>query len=181
MAIALHWAIAAMILVNVPLGLLHDWIEESFGYSAIWIHKSTGMTVLALSLARLGWRLAHPPPPPAATLAAWERAASRTVHWALYALMIALPVTGLIRSSAGPYPLTWFELFDVPKLPVEKGSPLAEAAASAHDWMGWAMAVLALLHIGAALRHRFLLGDEVLARMLPRLRPRPADGQAPVT
>lgn len=164
-AILLHWSIALLVLANLPLGLLHDWIERNFT-SLMWIHKSIGMTILLLTVGRIGWRLTHRPPPFPRHLRRWERTAARTVHLGFYLLLLALPVTGLIRSSAGPYPLHWFALFDVPKLPVAEGGALARFAASAHDWMGWTMAALAALHIAAALRHHFLLRDRVLRRMI---------------
>ncbi len=123
--------------------------------------------MLALSLARIGWRLTHRPPPLPATLAPWRAASSRVVHAAFYVLMIALPLTGWLRTSPNAYPFSWFGLFDVPKFPIERGSAEAAAAAAAHEAFGWAMLLLALLHIAAALHHRFVLRDRVFARMAP--------------
>lgn len=168
-AIFLHWAIAALILVNVPIGLFNEWIE-TLGASTMWLHKSIGLTVLLLSLVRLGWRLAHRPPPLPEQLPGWRSAAARIVHRLFYALMILVPLSGWIRTSAGSYPLTWFALFDVPKFPVERGSPEAAAAATAHEILAWSMIALILLHVAAALHHHFVLRDRVLARMLPRPR-----------
>ena len=167
LAITFHWAIAILVLINIPLGFLHDVIEKATGYSAMWIHKSIGITVLVLSVGRVGWRLAHRPPPLPGHLSRWEAAAAGVTHTTFYVLLLALPLTGWIRSSAGSYPLTWFGLVDIAKLPVEKGSSLAMGGATAHDLLSWLMAALVALHLAAVLRHRLVLGDAVLARMLP--------------
>lgn len=166
-AIAFHWTIAVLVLANLPLGLLHDWIERNLDYSAMWIHKSIGLTVLVLTIGRIGWRLAHRPPPLPPGFARWEAAAAATVHISFYVVLLALPITGLVRSSGGPYPLTWFGLFDVPKLPVTEDGAADRLASALHDRLGWLMLGLAVLHIAAAVRHRFWLKDKVLERMLP--------------
>lgn len=159
----LHWTIGGLIIVNLALGILHDPIGESF--PAMPIHKSIGFVVLALSLFRLFWRITHPAPPLPAAMPGWERFSAHALHWVFYALMIVLPVTGWIFSSAGKYPLEFFWLFDIPKLAVEKGSGLAEGTHNAHVVFGYAWAGLLVLHVGAALRHHFILKDTILTRM----------------
>lgn len=160
---SLHWTIGALIIVNLILGIGHDPLGEIL--PAMPIHKAIGMTVLALSLVRLGWRLTHPAPPFPAHMAAWERGAAQAMHWLFYGLMIALPMTGWIFSSAGKYPISWFGLFEIPKLAVEKGSALAEVTHEAHEILGYAWAALLLIHVGAALRHHFVVEDGLMARM----------------
>jgi len=164
-AIILHWTIGLLILANIPLGLFADAIEDALGASIIWIHKSIGLTVLLLSLARLAWRLGHAPPPLPRAIAGWRKAASRAVHALLYGLMILVPLTGWLRVSAGRYPLIWFGLFDVPKFPVAPGSTAAHVASRAHDFSSWALIALALLHIAAALHHQFGLRDGLIGRL----------------
>jgi cytochrome b561 len=158
-----HWTIGVLVLVNLVLGLGHDVLK---GFPVMPIHKAIGLTVLVLTLGRIAWRLAHRPPPLPAGTARWERPAALTVHWLLYALMIVMPVTGWIMSSAGPYPLSWFGLFDVPKFDVAKGSAFAEASHEGHELLGYLMLALALVHIAAALRHHFIRRDTILARMI---------------
>jgi cytochrome b561 len=165
-AIALHWAIAALILANLPIGFFNEAIETASGASPMWLHKSIGLTVLALSIARVAWRLTHRPPPLPETVVGWRVGASRAVHRAFYALILLVPLTGWLRTSAGTYPLTWFELVDIPKFDIARGSLEARLAASAHEVLAWAMLALVLLHVAAALHHHFLLRDEVLRRML---------------
>ncbi len=160
-----HWVIAAMIVANLAIGLLHDSV---LGF-AFPIHKALGMTVLALTAARVAWRLTHHAPPLPAHTPAWERGAAHATHWALYALMIAMPVTGwmMASGSAQRRPLTWFNLFDIPYLPI--GPAVGGVGHEAHGILGWLMLALVVLHVGAALRHRFILRDGVLARMAPAL------------
>lgn len=168
-AIAFHWTIAALVLINLAIGLFHDAMPRGWGVMPI--HKAIGITVLVLSLGRLAWRLSHRPPPFAPETAAWERASARLVHASFYVLMIVLPLSGWAMSSYGepsPRPLTWFGLFDIPYLPVDKA--MAGAAGDAHELLGYVMAALLVLHVAAALRHHLILRDATLARMAPILR-----------
>lgn len=164
-AIALHWTIGLLILANIPLGLFADAAEDAFGASTMWIHKSLGLTVLLLSLARLAWRIGHAPPPLPRSTAGWRNATSRIAHALLYVLMILVPLTGWVRVSASRYPLQWFGLVDVPKFPAAPGSTAAHVASGAHDVSSWALTALALLHIAAALHHQLILRDGLLRRI----------------
>jgi cytochrome b561 len=130
------------------------------------VHKSIGLTILVLTLVRIGWRLTHTPPALPADMPSWQVLLAKGTHWLFYVLLVAVPLSGWIFSSAGPYPLNWFGLFDIPKLAVEKGSMLAEAAHEGHEIMGQFFIPLLLLHVGAALYHHFRLKDGVLRRML---------------
>lgn len=160
---SLHWTIGGLIIVNLVLGVFHEAIPE--GYPVMDIHKSIGFLVLALGLFRLFWRLTHPAPPLPAAMPGWEKLAAHGLHWIFYALIIILPVTGWIFSSAGKWPLHFFWLFDIPKFAVEKGSPLAIGTHNAHVVFGFAWIGLLLIHVGAALRHHFILKDGILTRM----------------
>ena len=166
-AIALHWAIALLLLANWPLGYFGEAIEERLGASLVWLHKSIGLTVLALSLVRLAWRLAHKPPP-LPPMSQWRAAASRISHAGLYLLMILVPLSGWLRTSPGRYPLTWFELVELPKFPISRGSPEAALASAAHTWLAWAMLALVIVHVAAALHHQMRLRDGLMLRMHPR-------------
>lgn len=162
-AIAFHWTIALLIIANLAIGLLH----ESLLKGTMGLHKSIGLTVLILTFGRVAWRLAHRPPPLPGNIAPLERGAAHAVHWALYALMLAMPLTGWAMVSGGPVrrPLNWFGLFDVPYLPV--GPATSDSAGETHELLAWLMIALVVIHVAAALRHRFILKDQVLARMLP--------------
>jgi cytochrome b561 len=163
-AIWFHWSIALLVLANLALGLLHESLFDGIGW-VMPIHKSIGLTVLALTLGRIAWRLTHRPPPHPSTMPAWERAAAGTTHFLFYVLMLALPLSGwaMVSGSAKRRPLEFFGLFDVPYLPV--GPSVGSAAGNAHGLLGWIMLALVLLHVAAALRHHFVLRDGVLGRM----------------
>jgi cytochrome b561 len=166
-AIAFHWAIAVLILINWPLGNFAEAIEAGFGGNVVPVHKSIGLTVLALSIARLGWRLGHPPPPLPPSLPRWRARMAGAVHAGLYLLIIAVPIAGWLRTSPNAYPLKWFGLVELPKFPIEKGSAAAEAASTGHALLAWALLLLAAVHVAAALHHHFRMRDAVLRRMLP--------------
>jgi cytochrome b561 len=160
---SLHWAMAALVLFNLAGGLLHDALEDVVQIMPI--HKATGILILALTLIRIGWRLAHRPPPLPPLTPRIERIAAHAVHITLYALMLAMPMTGWIMSSAGQNPISFFGLFDVPKFAVTREDPIRGLAHDGHGLLGWLMLALAALHIAAALRHHLILKDGVLRRM----------------
>lgn len=189
-AIVLHWAIAAAILFNIPLGFwMHEQAEEGLAsegvFAAFQLHKSIGLAVLGLSLARLMWRLANPPPALPAHMPAWERFAAKATHWAFYALMIGLPLSGWVFVSAGwslhedaslAVPTRFFGLIDVPALfglpdaSEDLRAVVAAISFQAHALMAWTAVGLAALHVLAALKHHVFDKDEVLAHMIPGLR-----------
>ncbi|MGJ3627627.1 cytochrome b [Sphingomonas sp. MMS24-JH45] len=167
MAIAFHWTIALLVAVNLASGLGGDAVPA---LGALFpLHKAIGITVLVLTLGRVAWRLMHRPPPLPADTPAWERAAAHGTHWALYVLLIAMPLSGWAMASSPERrrPLTWFGAFDIPYLPVSPAG--ARFGHEAHELLGWVMAALVALHVAAALRHHFLLRDGILLRMAPAL------------
>lgn len=168
-AIWFHWTIGLLVIANLVIGVLH----ESLLKGTIPLHKSIGMTVLVLSIARLGWRLAHPAPPLPDDIPHWQKLAAHVSHWAFYFFIIALPLTGWVFSSAAEKrrPLTFFDLFDIPYLPVRQGPHLGDLPHDAHVVMGWTLLALVALHVGAALKHHFVDRDAVLARMAPVVEP----------
>tara|TARA_B100001179_G_scaffold218562_1_gene191385 strand:+ start:60 stop:632 length:573 start_codon:yes stop_codon:yes gene_type:complete len=175
-AIALHWLIAVAILLQLGSGLwmggaLKDPATQAFAYDVFQWHKALGLSVLVLSLFRLIWRVTHRPPalPPAMPML--ERRLAHLGHWALYALMIAIPLSGWVMVSTSKFglPTSWFGLFEWPHLPVPKDMRTSanDGSHEAHWLMAYAMIGLLIAHISAALRHHFLLHDTVLWRMLP--------------
>lgn len=160
----LHWTIGVLVILNILGGFFHDAIGKAFPVMPL--HKAAGITILGLTLVRIGWRLANPPPPLPPNMPAWERSAARATHLAFYGLLLAMPITGWIMSSANERPLTWFWLFDIPKFNVIKGDAIFGISHEGHEVLGILFATLALLHIGAALRHHLVLKDGILRRML---------------
>ena len=169
-AIWFHWTIALLVILNLAVGLLHDSVPALRAWMGA--HQALGLAILALTAARIAWRLAHRPPPLPARTPGWERGLAHTTHAVLYLLMIAMPLTGWMMVSGGGKPggVGIFGLFTVPYLPVSKAT--GHLGHSAHGVLGWVMLGLVVLHIGAALRHHLLLRDPVLTRMAPGLRRR---------
>ncbi|MEZ6023867.1 MAG: cytochrome b/b6 domain-containing protein, partial [Hyphomonadaceae bacterium] len=159
-AIVLHWAIAAAILAMIPFGFwMHGQAEDGIisdeVFRAFQLHKSVGLTVLALSLIRLGWRLLNPPPPLPEHMPGWERFVAKATHWAFYIIMIGLPLSGWLYVSAGwsiheneplAVPTHWFGLIEVPALfgLTNAGADVREAAAEAAFTAHWLLAYTTL-------------------------------------
>ncbi|HWL47121.1 MAG TPA: cytochrome b/b6 domain-containing protein, partial [Sphingomonadaceae bacterium] len=186
-AASLHWTIAAALLANLAIGWwmtasLADPAKAAAAFRAFQGHKSLGLTILVLSLVRLGWRLTHRAPPPPPGMPRWQRAAAAAVHVLLYGAMIALPLSGWAYVSAGwnvgldqPFavPTLWFGLFHWPH--IEWIAALDDAARrsaafralATHQTLVWAMVALLAAHVAAALKHQFVDRDGLLARMAP--------------
>ena len=162
-----HWVMAALILAQIALGLMAaSWRVSPTKLELFFWHKSTGMLILALVALRLLWRLANPAPLLPPGMAPWERAAARLSHLLLYTLMIALPVTGWIVNSASNIPFRIFWLITLPAI-VAPDETTADLVAKVHGGLAALLALLLAAHIGAALRHHYVMRDAVLTRMLP--------------
>lgn len=170
-AMTLHWLIAVAIIGLLAVGkYMHGLPDSDANKFALYqAHKSFGITILALTLARIVWRLMHPVPALPATMPTWERWAAHASHFLLYALMLGLPLTGWLRVStdALQIPTLWFGLFEIPALPFGANDDLSHLAHDTHELMGSAMILLLLVHVAAALKHHFWDRDSVLRRMLP--------------
>lgn len=163
-----HWLMAALIFVQIALGLAAaSWRLSPAKLNLFFWHKSTGMLILALLALRLLWRLANPTPALPADMPAWERAGARVSHVLLYALMIALPVTGWIISSASNVPFRIFWLIPLPAI-TAADKAVADLFSTVHGSLVTLLALVLVAHIGAALRHHFVKRNAVLTRMLPR-------------
>jgi len=161
-----HWLMAALILAQIALGVMAaSWRVSPAKLELFFWHKSTGMLILALVALRLLWRLANPTPALPSGMAAWERAAARLSQLLLYALMIALPVTGWIVNSASNVPFRIFWLIPLPAI-VAPDEPTADLVAWVHGGLAALLALVLVAHIGAALRHHFVKRNTVLERML---------------
>lgn len=170
LAILLHWAMAALLLVLLAMGVymvqLPDVGFDTEKITLILVHKALGMLALAGVVARLAWRVLNPLPRLAEGLPAWQQVAARFVHLWFYALMFALPLTGWLMNSAGGYPLPFFGLFELPDI-ASRNESLFRLWIVVHRWLGYALVLLLVLHAGAALRHHWRLRDDTLRRILP--------------
>jgi len=169
-AIVLHWTIALLIIGLILLGLLmtQEWMPNRFAIYQ-W-HKSIGITVLVLSVARLLWRLGHRPPPLPDTLPSWQRTASHLTHGAFYALMFAMPLLGwaMVSASELPIPTVIYGLITLPDMPgVSESKAMAERFKLLHEIGAKLFIGLIFLHVVAALKHHFADRDDVLGRMAP--------------
>lgn len=163
-----HWIIAVLIVANLLVGFFHDALPREWIGTVMNAHKATGLTVLALSLARLAWRLGHPAPTPMPNHAAWEVALARTSHWVLYAFMVLMPLAGWLMVSAAEKqrPMSFFGLFPLPFLPTGSDKALAGFGHEAHEIIGWGFVALLLLHVAGALKHQWIDKDRTLGRMV---------------
>ena len=163
----LHWLVAVLVLSQFGLGwYMSDLPLSQLKFDLYQLHKSLGLTIFALVVVRLAWRLRHPPPPLPASLPVWERAAARTNHALFYALLLVQPLIGLLQSNAANFPVVVWGVLPVPAL-IGSDEALGEALVEVHETVAAVLLVLIVLHVAAALRHHFLLKDDILRRMLP--------------
>lgn len=167
----LHWSIALMVIGLAIVGLLMDEMANSPDKLKVYaLHKSTGLTVLALVLLRLLWRLIDTRPPLPASMPRWQRLLSSATHGLLYLLLLLMPLSGWLYNSASNFPLRWFGLFKVPAL-TGPDRDIKQWANDIHETGFYVLAALFALHVAAALKHHFIDRDATLARMTPGLSP----------
>ncbi len=164
---ALHWAVAALVLAMVPIGIAMTTIGDGALKNNLYeVHKSLGVITLALVAVRLALRWRRGTPPPVPGLPAWQRAAAHLSHIALYGLLVAAPLTGWLGVSACCPPVNLFWAVPV-TLPVGGGFEVAKPILAIHDVLTLALAGVVALHVAAALHHHLGRRDETLRRMLP--------------
>ena len=168
-AITLHWAIALLIFATFPLGVyMHELPLSPNKLRLYSYHKWIGVTVFLLAVLRVAWRSTHRPPPLPATMPRWETLAASAVHHLLYVLILAVPLSGWLMSSAQGGQTVWFGVLPLPDL-VGKNKELGDLLKEVHEGLNFALLGLVLAHIGAALKHHFIERDGILARMIPFL------------
>lgn len=174
-ATALHWVIVAGIVAQYFLAEAaedHEGAAAS-AFSAAGFHTSIGITILALALLRVLWRLVELPPSLPQAMKSYERTLARTTHFAFYVLLFALPLTGWALATADQQAISFFGLFDLPQLrlgaqlPIEGGTLTEDQLEEIHEALFNVLLGLAALHIAAALKHHFFDRDNVLRTMLP--------------
>ncbi len=166
-----HWWTVLFVAVQIPLGLYMAYrgnildLWDATTNNLYSTHKLLGLTILVLVLARLLYRLVHGAPADEPTLMAWEKGASHATHWALYLLLILMPIGGWIGVSLYPA-LDIFGLFSLPSI-VDANKEAASRVFYLH-WLGAVAIVLLVgIHVAGALFHYLIRKDGVLARMLP--------------
>ncbi len=165
-AILLHWMMAIIMIGLLALGLYMTRLPVSleklklFGW-----HKSYGMLVLCLAFLRLGWRLVNLVPDLPSAIPVWQKFAARTVHFAFYIFMFAMPITGWLVTSAAGLPVSFFGWVTLPNL-ISPDEHLRIVFSNIHQWLGYALIATICAHVGAALKHHFINKDDVMRRML---------------
>lgn len=185
-AIILHWLIALLLIAMLAFGLWMSELPKDAPKTAAFdlfdlglytvtlsepvtvrtfyfnLHKSIGVTLLALILFRVFWRVTHAAPALPATMKAWEKKLSHAVHHSLYVLMLVIPLSGFVMSVYSKFGILWFGL------PLVKGvdnPQLRDLFKDVHEITAWLLIVIAALHIAAAIKHKLVDKDEVMKRM----------------
>jgi cytochrome b561 len=185
-AIILHWVMALGILALAAMGLLmvHAHLPLSRKFYLYQLHKSIGITILLAAFLRLLWRLWHKPPELPLHMPRLEQLAAHGGHLVLYVFLFALPISGwaLVSASVLSIPTHLYGVIPWPHLPVlstlHNKAPVEAVLKLVHRYGAWTVLVVVAGHAAAALRHHFVKRDDVLSRMLPRLR-RSATREAP--
>ena len=168
-AISLHWLVALGLVGTFALGFyMHDLPLSPNKLKLYSWHKWAGMTLLALALFRLAWRATHRAPVLPESMNAVERRVAHAGHGLLYVLMLAIPVSGWLMSSAQGFQVVWFGVLPLPDL-VSKDIHLGSLLKDAHVLLNYTLLVAVGGHVAAALHHHFIKKDSVLTRMLPFL------------
>jgi cytochrome b561 len=177
-AIALHWTIAAAIALQIVLGWRIGDVEGVTRTAVLQLHKTIGVTILVLTVARLAWRLTNRPPPVDSSLTPIEKLASHWVHVAFYGLLLALPLTGWAMVSAqriGAMKLLggihWPDFPIITGLPGGVQDTLADLLDKTHTALVWVMLAMLALHVLGALKHHYISRDPTVSRMAPGAKP----------
>jgi cytochrome b561 len=170
-AIAFHWLIALLIVCGFALG----WVMTDIpGFTPTKLryfswHKWIGVTVFALAVVRILWRATHAAPPMPRRMPLWQRGAAHLVHLLLYVLMIAIPVSGYLYSSAANVPVVYLGLIPLPRI-IAPDPQLKEVLKNLHIALNYTLLVLVALHVVAAIKHQLIDRDGLLSRMIPFLK-----------
>ncbi|MDO8988063.1 MAG: cytochrome b [Sideroxyarcus sp.] len=169
-AISLHWLIALLIFAAFPLGIyMHDLPLSPYKLRLYSYHKWIGVTVFLLALFRIYWRATHLPPVLPDSMKNWEKFAAHSAHYVLYALIVIIPISGWLMSSAKGFQTVWFGVLPLPDL-VDKNKELGDQLLQVHQALNLLLLGTLAAHVGGALKHHFIERDNILARMLPFLR-----------
>ena len=170
-AITFHWLIAFLIVSAFTIGWfmtrIPSFTPEKLRYFS-W-HKWIGVTVFALALARILWRLTHKAPALPPGMSAWQRSAANAAHGLLYVLMIAVPVSGYLYSSAANVPVVYLGLIPLPRI-IGPNPEWKAILKTVHIALDYGFGILVLAHVAAALKHQWIDRDKLLARMIPFLK-----------
>ncbi|HEY6130826.1 MAG TPA: cytochrome b/b6 domain-containing protein [Halioglobus sp.] len=165
----MHWTVVVLVIVQFTMANIADDLPLGMQKLA-WLarHKSVGITILGIVTARLLWRLLSPGPALPSNLGPVERLLASVTHVGLYVVLFLMPLTGWLMSSAKGYPVSWFNLVQLPDF-IAKNEEAFKVFKASHEMLSLVLIVLVLLHVAGAFKHHFIYKDSVLKRMLPVL------------
>ncbi len=168
-AVTLHWLTALLVIVQFLPAVTWDWYARSTRQSLESVHISLGVLLTAVIVARLIWRWipGHQRP---AIVSGWPKIASKAVHYLLYLMLVVQAGLGFAFRWGQGHPVEFFGLFGIPGPFDRVEKPIRHTLHFLHEWLGWGIIILALVHAAAALYHHYVLKDRVLQRMLPKAR-----------
>ncbi|MBL6454393.1 cytochrome b/b6 domain-containing protein [Belnapia sp. T6] len=164
-----HWVTVVLLAVAMPVGFVIQFLKDDAKTVFYAIHESAGLTILLVALARLAWRLRHPPPPLPDHVPLLLQRVAAGVHHTLYVLLILQPILGFVATNAWGFPMrgdtAYLGLIELPKF-METNEALAGAVQTAHNWVAFALLALLVLHIGGVIFHQAIRRDGTLLRMV---------------
>jgi cytochrome b561 len=164
----IHWVTALLVLGLLPVGALmvRDGLDRSLQNVLFIAHKNIGVVVLILIIVRIAYRMLRPPVLDPVPLPRVQELAAHFTHFALYAMLLIMPLAGYVRVSAGGFPIEALDALGIPSF-VPRSEALAEFAKAVHYYGAYAIAALVLMHIGAAAYHGVVRKDGIFTRMWP--------------
>jgi cytochrome b561 len=163
----LHWITALLMLATIPVAWQMHEMNRGVSMRAVYftVHKSIGVTILLLAVARLLWRSRHPAPPLTSALPGRMARIAKANHVLLYFILLAMPITGYVHSATGGHPVSYFGLFDLPSLPQDDA--VSQFTLAAHLLGQWLVYAVIVLHLLGTAWHVVVRRDGTLDRMLP--------------
>jgi cytochrome b561 len=167
---SIHWLMALLLLGQLVLGFYMQDLPFSPQKLQVYSwHKWAGVTVFLMVWLRLAWRVTNRPPNLPDSMSVPMRLAAHAGHGLLYGLMIAVPLSGWLMSSAKGFQTVWFGVLPIPDL-VSKDRRLGSALLIVHQWLNYAFIGVLIAHVAAALKHALINRDDIFRRMLPERR-----------
>ncbi len=163
-----HWSTAFVVICLIIIGFNLSNFNLSFKFTAYMLHKSTGILILAISILRAIWMMMNPKPKLPTGTPFWEIFTSHFIHFSLYVLLIAMPLSGWVMSCAMGHPPKFYGLFSLPLPGVPINLELAQTMRTAHYVIGWCLIIIISIHVLAAFKHHLIDNDDVLRKMLPK-------------
>ena len=163
----LHWVVAIAVIATYPVGtaMLTEGLARSTEDLLLILHKNGGVLIFLLVVLRLGWRLRHPAPPFPAHMPIWQSRIAVAAHWALYALLLVMTVSGYVRVRAGGFPIEMLDALRIPTM-IPRSDGMAETAKGIHATARLFLGALILVHVAAAMHHLWRR-DRIFERIWP--------------